>query len=171
MYSRVNGVKNVDMLKIRLIFWRFYLLIWIYNINLANTYTHTTFWTCLKGWNYRNRNILKHRVDRKLGSFSSRQNWDSTTPSPAGEAVPPVLEGGGGGGTHSLVGGEVGGVLIPTRGQTLWYSRYKSTLWSRRYVSPWALFNPELRRTKLFFVITLWDSSCNQLLSKDRPSE
>ncbi len=29
-----------------------------------------------------------HRVDRVLGFFSSRPNWDSPTPSPAGECAP-----------------------------------------------------------------------------------
>ncbi len=32
-----------------------------------------------------------HRIDRVLGFFSSRPNWDSPTPSPAGECVPPPL--------------------------------------------------------------------------------
>jgi hypothetical protein len=64
-----------------------------------------------------------HRVDRVLSFFSSRPNWDSPNPSPAGECVPPF----GSGGTPSR--GERGwGVPIPTRGQTLWYSRYICTL-------------------------------------------
>jgi hypothetical protein len=42
----------------------------------------------------------KHRVDRVLGFFSSRPNWDSPAPSTAGECVPPPpLVGGGGGDT------------------------------------------------------------------------
>jgi hypothetical protein len=45
------------------------------------------------------------------------------TLSPAGECVPSPLWAGG---THSLAGE---GVLIPTRGQTLWHSRYICTLW------------------------------------------
>jgi hypothetical protein len=32
-----------------------------------------------------------HRVDRVLSFLSSRQNWDSPTPSPAGECPPPSL--------------------------------------------------------------------------------
>jgi hypothetical protein len=36
-----------------------------------------------------------------LSFSSSRRNWDSPNPSPAGESAPPVL-GGGGGGSHSL---------------------------------------------------------------------
>jgi len=46
---------------------------------------------------------LCHRVDRVLGFFSSRPNWDSLTPSPPGECVPPSF-GSGGGGTRSLAG-------------------------------------------------------------------
>jgi hypothetical protein len=43
----------------------------------------------------------QHRVDRALGIFSSRPNWDSLTPSPAGESVhPPLVQGGGGGGSQ-----------------------------------------------------------------------
>jgi hypothetical protein len=42
-----------------------------------------------------------------LGFFSSRRNWDSPTPSPAGECVSaPLVRGGG---THSLAGEGVGG--------------------------------------------------------------
>ncbi len=39
-----------------------------------------------------------HRVGRVLSFFSSRRNWDSPNPSPAGECVPPLL----GGGANSL---------------------------------------------------------------------
>jgi hypothetical protein len=46
-----------------------------------------------------------HRVDRVLGSFSSRPNWDSPTPSPAGKCAPPPLVPGG---THSLEGEGLG---------------------------------------------------------------
>ncbi len=56
-----------------------------------------------------------HTVDRVLGFFSSRPNWDS--PTPAGECVPPLVGGG-----YSLAE-EGGGVLIRTRGYTLCYSR------------------------------------------------
>jgi hypothetical protein len=52
-----------------------------------------------------------------LSFFSSR---DSPTPSPAGERAPSPF--GSGGYTLACVRG--GWVLIPTRGQTLWYSRY-----------------------------------------------
>ncbi len=38
-----------------------------------------------------------HRVDRVLSFLSSRPNWDSPTPSHAGECVPPSLVPGGGG--------------------------------------------------------------------------
>jgi len=49
-----------------------------------------------------------HRVGRVLSFFSSRRNWNSPTPSHAGEC---------------------GGVPIPPRGLTLWYSMYICTLW------------------------------------------
>ena len=58
-----------------------------------------------------------HRVDRVLSFFSSLPNWDSPTPSPASECVPPPFGWGGGGGyTHSLAGQGVLEVPIPTRG-------------------------------------------------------
>jgi hypothetical protein len=43
----------------------------------------------------------------KQSAFSSRPNWDSPTPSPAGECVPPPF--GSGRCTHSLGGEGVGG--------------------------------------------------------------
>ncbi len=60
-----------------------------------------------------------HRVDRILGFFVSRPNWDPPTHSPTGECVPPLGSGGG----HTFLR-EGGGGSQPTRGQTLWYSRY-----------------------------------------------
>ncbi len=55
-----------------------------------------------------------------LRFFSSRRNWDSPNPSPAGECPPP-----GSGGRGTLTGERgVGRVPIPTRGHTLWYSSY-----------------------------------------------
>jgi hypothetical protein len=44
--------------------------------------------------------ISHHRVDRVLGFFYSRPNWDSRTPSPAGECVPPSFSSGGEGGAE-----------------------------------------------------------------------
>jgi hypothetical protein len=56
-----------------------------------------------------------HSVGRVLNFFSSRRNWDSPYPSPAGECK--------GGGRGTLAGERWGGrVPIPTRGHTLWYS-------------------------------------------------
>ncbi len=52
---------------------------------------------------------LDHRVDRILSLLSSRQNW-------GGDTLASVWWGGG-------------GVPIPARGQTLWYSRCIWTLW------------------------------------------
>jgi hypothetical protein len=67
-----------------------------------------------------------HRVGRVLSFFSSRRNWDSPTPSAAGECAPPLWSGGRG-----TFAGEWGGGRVPilTRGHTLWYSIYISTLW------------------------------------------
>ncbi len=48
-----------------------------------------------------------HRVDRVIGLFSSRSNWDPQTPSPTGEGVPPF--GSGGEVTHSIAGEGGGG--------------------------------------------------------------
>ncbi len=74
---------------------------------------------------------FKHRVGRVLSFFSSRRNWDSPNPSPAGEcALPP---GSGGGGTLAGERG-VGRVPIPTRRHTLWYSLYRRTLWVCEFV-------------------------------------
>jgi hypothetical protein len=50
----------------------------------------------------------KHRVDRVLGFFSSRPNWDSPTPSPPDEcAAPPGFRGSDT--VQSLAGESVGG--------------------------------------------------------------
>jgi hypothetical protein len=50
---------------------------------------------------------FKHGVDRVLIFFPNHLNWDSPTPSPAGDPVLPTF--GSGGGTHSLTGEGVGG--------------------------------------------------------------
>jgi hypothetical protein len=70
-----------------------------------------------------------HRVGRVLSFFSSRRNWDSPNPSPAGECSAPPPFGSGGRGT---LAGERGGgrVPIPPRENTLWYSLFISTLYS-----------------------------------------
>jgi hypothetical protein len=58
-----------------------------------------------------------YRIGRVLSFFSSRQNWESPNPSPAGECSP------GSGGRGTLAGEKGGGrVPIPTRVHTLWYS-------------------------------------------------
>ncbi len=62
----------------------------------------------------------EHRVDRVLGFFSSRPNWDTPPPHlfTRRRVCPfPVTNGGG------------GKVLLRTRGKTLWFSRYICTLW------------------------------------------
>jgi hypothetical protein len=65
----------------------------------------------------------RSQIDRVLGFFSSRPNWD------------PITFGSGGGGAHSPAGEGVGReVPVRTRGQTMWYSsvcRYTFTLWWR----------------------------------------
>ncbi len=66
--------------------------------------------------------VSSHRVDTVLSFLSRRPNWDSPTPSHAGECVtpPPPPFGSVEEGIHSLAGEVVGGgVPIPTRGQTL----------------------------------------------------
>ncbi len=50
-------------------------------------------------------NSSVHRVGRVLSFFSSRRNWDSPTPSPAGECALLWFRGGG---AHSLAGEGVG---------------------------------------------------------------
>ncbi len=48
---------------------------------------------------------FQHRVDRVLSFFSSRRNWDSPNPSPAGECAPhPLIQGG----AHPLAGEGLG---------------------------------------------------------------
>ncbi len=60
--------------------------------------------------------------EHRVSFFSSRRNWDSPNPSPAGECAPRPL---GSGGRGTLAGERgVGRVPIPTRGHRLWYSLY-----------------------------------------------
>ncbi len=64
--------------------------------------------------------LYRHRVDRALGFFSSRPNWDPPTPwLPQASVSPP---GSGGRDTLSCERWDWG-VPIRMRGQTLWYSR------------------------------------------------
>ncbi len=67
------------------------------------------------------RDSSSHRIDRVLGFYFSRPNWDSPAPSPAGEVVPPLwfrgghtrlreLEWGGGGGPNSDMGSDTVGL-------------------------------------------------------------
>jgi hypothetical protein len=44
---------------------------------------------------------IGHRVGRVLSFFSSRRNWDSPNPSPAGECAPPPFGSGGRGTWHT----------------------------------------------------------------------
>jgi hypothetical protein len=62
-----------------------------------------------------------HRGGRVLSFFSSRRNWDYPNPPPVGECAPTLWPRGGGGRTLAR-GRRVGGVPIPTREHTLWYS-------------------------------------------------
>ncbi len=69
-------------------------------------------------------NRAQHRVDRVLSFFSSRRNCPELgipTPSPADECASPLWFQGEG--TLACERGS-GRVPIPTRGHTLWYSRY-----------------------------------------------
>ncbi len=83
----------------------------------------------LPGWAEFSKNIHAHIVGRVLSFFSSRCNWDSPNPSPAGECAPPPLVPGGG--AHLLTREGGGRVSIQTRGHTLWYSVYICTLCPR----------------------------------------
>jgi hypothetical protein len=73
--------------------------------------------------------VPDHREGRVLSFFSSRRNWDSPNPSPEGRVFPPPPWFRGEEHTRLRERGWV--VPIPTRGQTLWYSRYICTLCSR----------------------------------------
>ncbi len=70
---------------------------------------------------------LKHKIDRVLGLFSSRPNWDPLTSRRSCSS--PFWFGGGGGRYTPACGREGGAVPIPTRGRTLWYSRYFVIWW------------------------------------------
>ncbi len=71
-----------------------------------------------------------------------------------------------GGGTHSLAGEGVGGP-VRTRGQTLWYSRFICTLWSKgpnnvNYVV--TCDTPTIEKTtvfniKVFAIMTTWKAT------------
>ncbi len=90
-----------------------------------------------------------HRVGRVLRYFSSRRNWDSPNPSPAGECAPSLWFRGEG---HT---GERGGGRVPiptTRGHTLWYSIYVCTLWGYYSASP----TPFYSRLLDIFLKTTW---------------
>jgi hypothetical protein len=63
-----------------------------------------------------------HRVDRVLGFFSSRRNWDSPTPHPQASLSAPPPQLWLGGGTLACERGGWG-VPFPTRGQTLYTVR------------------------------------------------
>jgi hypothetical protein len=71
---------------------------------------------------------LCHRVDRVLGFFSSRWNWDSHTRSPEGECAPPPLVPGGGGHTRLRERGGEGPNSDTGTYPTLWYSMYICTV-------------------------------------------
>jgi hypothetical protein len=78
-------------------------------------YTHTYCTVYITIW-------LQYKAQSRQSAklFSSRRNWDSPNPSPAGECAPPPLWFRG----EGTLAGERGGgrVPIPTRGHTLWYS-------------------------------------------------
>ncbi len=70
---------------------------------------------------------LPHRVDRALSFFFSGWNWDSPTPSPAGECAPPLVTGGGRG---TLACGRGGGGSQFRRGDIHCGYSIVCTLWS-----------------------------------------
>jgi hypothetical protein len=65
-----------------------------------------------------------HRVDRVLGIFSSRPNWDSPNPLTRRRVGSPSFGSGGGRGTHSLAGEGVGGPNSDEGTDTVWCSWY-----------------------------------------------
>ncbi len=75
----------------------------------------------------------RHRVDRVLGFFCSRPNWDSPTPSPPGECAPPFGPGGGRRGRHTRFRERGLGESQFRRGNNIHcdtlFSIYKCTLW------------------------------------------
>ncbi len=92
----------------------------------------------------------RHREGRVLSFFSSRGNWDYPNPPPARECAPhPLVQGEG----TLACGRGVGGVPIPTRGHTLRYSVYRSTLCITDHLKTSSFFGREVqcmtkRRTK-----------------------
>jgi hypothetical protein len=77
----------------------------------------------LRFWHCRS-DALTHKVDWVPSFFFSRPKWDHPTPLTRRRVCVSPSFGSGG---YTLAGGreDGGGVPIPTRGQTLWYSRYK----------------------------------------------
>ncbi len=67
-----------------------------------------------------------HWVDRVPGTISSRPNWLTPAPLPQSSDVFPLEPKGGGGNTRLWERGR--GEPILTKGQTLWYSWYTSTI-------------------------------------------
>jgi hypothetical protein len=65
-------------------------------------------------------NSRQHRVNRVLGFFSSRPNWDQS-PHPPASMSPPLV--GGGGGAHKLGGEGSGGPNSDEGTDTIGYSR------------------------------------------------
>jgi hypothetical protein len=81
-----------------------------------------------KAWTSLSFLIPQHRVGRVLSFFSSRRNWDSPIPHPQARRVCPPPPIGSVGEGHTRLRESGVGVLIPTRGHTLWYSLYVCTL-------------------------------------------
>ncbi len=82
---------------------------------------------------------------REPGSFSSRPNWDPSTPLNRRRVCPPYGSGGGGGRIRLRERGWGGEVPFRTRGQTLWYSRLCG-LWFNGlfifFINKWSLVAP-----------------------------
>jgi hypothetical protein len=106
-----------------------------------------------------------HKVDRVLGFFSSRPNWESPTPSPAGECGPPLWFGGGG--TLACERGDGGSQFRRGDG----HCGTLCTLWVMLRFSPWApivQIMKKLDRTKFFTRLNGWppDMKVSNILTK-----
>jgi hypothetical protein len=97
---------------------------WHYRNNQCNYTDLCKSWEYFSPEDFISSTLPSYRVDRVLGFFSSRPNWDHP-PHPLdrrrARVCPPFAPGGGGQTRLREKGWEV---PIRTRGQTLWYSMY-----------------------------------------------
>ncbi len=103
-----------------------------------------------------------HRVYRVLSLLASRPNWNSHTPSPVGECIPPSFySGGGGGGYTHACGRRGGGVPVPTNGQVLWYYRFYTY-----FVQKSTQNNQSMQKTQ----VCTWKAFCRKAKTKVKAS-